>query len=86
MSRKFIEQEVSKELISQGLTQSQALSFAIKAGEYFEGSVCNSRDPFKECCDYAGDMASKAVVGFKYKSPKAKSRPRTKKPQEAFKF
>lgn len=86
MIRGFIEQEVSKELTSQGLTHSQATSFALKAGDYFEKSICNSRDPFKDCCDYAGEMAAKSIVGFKYKSPKAKSRTRAKKPQEAFKF
>ncbi len=86
MSKQFIVESVKSELMSQGLSQSSAMSFAIKAGDYFERSVCNSKDPFKECCDYAGDLASKSVSGFKYKSPKAKSRARVKKPQEAFNF
>lgn len=86
MSKQFIIESVKSELISQGLSQSSAMSFAIKAGDYFERIVCNSKDPFKDFCDYAGDLASKSVSGFKYKSPKAKSRARAKKPQEAFNF
>lgn len=86
MSREFIVKQVKDELLRQGLSDAQASSFSFKAGEFFYKSVCNSKDPFKDSCDYAGMLAQSQIKGFKYKPPKSKSRSRTKRPQEAFNF
>ena len=86
MSRDFIVKQVAIELESQGIAKCRAIKFANDAGDFFQTNVCNSKDPFKECCDYAGRNAESTIIGFKYKSPKSKSNPRRKKPQEAFVF
>lgn len=86
MSREFIEKSVKAELIKQGLQEWHAVRVAAQAADYFTSHCCNSKDPFKECCDHAGKIAAQEVAGFKYKSPKAPSARRQKRPQEAFKF
>jgi hypothetical protein len=84
--KKFIEQEVKKELIRQGLHESRAAYYGRKSSEYYQEQLCNSKDPFRDCCNYAGQLAQQENAGFKYKQPAAKRGSRSKRPQEAFKF
>lgn len=86
MSKEFISATVADYLKSLGLPHGAAQRYGIKASDYFESSVCNSRDPFKESCDFAGKMAEREVKSFKYKSPRSQVRRRNKRPQEAFNF
>lgn len=72
--------------MNQGVAEARAAHYSRMAYDYFNERICNSRDPFKDCCDYAGKMAESDILKFKYKSPKAKSTARAKKPQEAFNF
>lgn len=73
-------------LISLGYSESNSTLSAQFGWEFFERSVCNSRDPFKDACDHAGARAQTKQTDIKYKSPKAKTKPRAKKPQDAFNF
>lgn len=82
----FLIKNIEDYLVSLGMARNSARGYARKGADHFESSVCNSRDPFKESCDYAGKMAEREIKGFKYKSPKAKGTRRNKRPQEAFNF
>lgn len=86
MNLEFLTTAIKDYLVSLGLPSGAALHYAIKGAEHFKSSICNSRDPFKEACDYAGGLAQSGVVSFKYKSPKSQPVRRKKKPQEAFNF
>ncbi|CAH0528438.1 hypothetical protein CTH30272_02122 [Allocatenococcus thiocycli] len=77
---------VHEHLVSCGFSVQNSLTQAGKAWQFFQKQICNSRDPFKDACDFAGGQAVLIEPKIKYKSPKAKSKPRTKKPQEAFNF
>ena len=57
---------------------------ANKAHEYYLKSIGNSKDPYKEICDYAGKLASGMDAKFKYKSPVVKTGKRVKRPQDIF--
>lgn len=83
----FLIREVKKHLVSCGFSENNSQFQAEKVWHFFQNQICNSRDPFKECCDYAGVQAALMETGVKYVSPKAKARKRgSKRPQEAFKF
>ncbi len=84
--KEFIESNIKSHLESLGLSETLSGIYAQKGYEHYQSSVCNTRDAFKDACDHAGMLAQQNVSGFKYKPPKAKSRARTKKPQEAFNF
>lgn len=84
--KQFIVSNIKSHLISLGLTESNAQWCAEQGFIHYQKRVSNSRDPFKEACDYAGLKASERCFDFKYKPPKAKGTKRTKKPQEAFNF
>jgi hypothetical protein len=73
-------------LVSLGLDENNAEWCAMQGWNYYQKQISNSRDPFKDACDYAALRALERSLSFNYKPPKAKSRPRTKKPQEAFNF
>lgn len=61
---------------------------AVRAYKYYQTSVGNSKDAYKETCDYAGKLAEGAVgkTKFKYKSPVSKTGRRVKRPQDSFDF
>lgn len=82
----FIVREIKKQLISQGVDEANADWCANQGYAHYEKRVSNSKDPFKEACDYAGLKAEERCLKFKYRSPKAKVKRRAKKPQEAFNF
>lgn len=84
--RDFLIKEIHRYLTSLGFSESNSAICAQYGYEFYERSICNSRDPFKDSCDHAGAKAQMAQPKIKYKSPKAKSKPRTKKPQDAFNF
>lgn len=86
MNKQFIVKEVKKYLVSLGLDELTAARCAEQGGVHWLKRVANSRDPFKEACDHAGQKAMERDMKFKYKSPKAATKRRTKKPQEAFNF
>jgi len=86
MNKEFMATAIADYLKSLGLSSGVAQRYGIKGADYFETSVCNSRDPFKDSCDYAGKLAEREIKAFKYKSPKAKVKRRQKRPQEAFDF
>lgn len=79
----FIFSNVKAHLIALGLGEAQAASCARKGVEHWERAVGSSKNPFNEACDYAGMMAEQVCLGFKYKSPKATSKPRNKRPPDA---
>lgn len=82
----LIKIEIAKHLESVGFSVLTSIKAANVGLAYFNKQVCNSKDAFKESCDHAGDVAHKLQPKVKYKSPKAKSKPRYKKPPEAFNF
>ena len=84
--RETIIQGINQHLIDIGYSTSNSALSAQKGWEFFERQICNSRDPFKDSCDHAGAHAQTAQPKVKYKSPKGKTKARTKKPQEAFNF
>lgn len=84
--RSFIVNNITKHLVSLGLEEHAAIGCANKAFEFYQKKISNSRDPFKEACDFAGKLAMERNLKFKYKSPTSKRGARSKKPQEAFNF
>lgn len=82
----FIKKNIINHLISLGLDQSNAAWCAEQGIRHYEKAVGNSKNPFNDACDYAGMMASQRSLSFKYKSPKSKTKPRSKRPEEAFDF
>lgn len=84
--RNFIIQNVCEHLVCCGFSQRVSAICAQYAWEFYDRSLCNSRNPYKDCCDHAGAKAQTMQIGVKYKSPRAKSKPRSKKPQDAFNF
>lgn len=84
--RNVIVNGVKYHLLSCGFSEANSAIQSEKAWDFFQKKVCNSKDAFKDCCDYAGGCAMISEPNIKYKQPKAQSRARTKKPQEAFKF
>ena len=77
---------IKAHLVSCGLDSSNAAWCADRSVDYFKYRVCNSKDPFKECCDHAGLLAGQRSLTFKYQSPKSKAARRSKKPQEVSLF
>lgn len=86
MSKEFVIKEITKELMNQGLVESTAKYYARQAAVYYNKSVCNSKNPFKDTLDYTGKLAERDIKAFRYKPPKQKTSRRNKKPQEAFRF
>lgn len=84
--RDFLIKNISDHLQYLGLSEAVANIYALKGCDHYESSVCNSKDAFKDACDFAGSAAQNAIHGFKYKSPKAAVKRRAKKPKEAFDF
>lgn len=82
----FLIKEIYNHLVFYGFSKSVSAHCAQYGYDFFERSICNSRDPYKDACDHAGALAETKMHGVKYKSPKAKSNRRSKRPQEAFKF
>lgn len=73
-------------LVSLGLDKYNAEWCAEQALRHYKEAIGNSKNPFNEACDYAGMMASQRSLTFKCSSPKAKSKPRAKKPQGSTDF
>ncbi len=82
----IIIKNIVNHLTELGYSNNTAVSCASSAWQHFQKAICNSKDAFKDACDHAGDKAQIREPNIKYKSPKAKSTRRAKKPQEAFKF
>lgn len=82
----FIKNNIVAHLVSLGLDKHNAEWCAEQGLIHYKKKVSNSKNPFVEACDYAGMMASQRSLIFKYSSPKSKSKPRAKRPQEAFDF
>ena len=82
----FLIKQISDYLVSVGYSISVSASCAYSGWEFFDKSVCNSKDAFKDACDHAGLKAQIMQPSVKYKSPKSKTTRRAKRPQEAFKF
>lgn len=82
----FIKKNIADHLVSLGLDKYNAEWCAEQGLRHYKKAVGNGKNPFNEACDYAGMMASQRSLTFKYASPKAKSKTRAKRPQEAFDF
>lgn len=82
----YVSNKIKEYLISIGYRESVAMLSAKEGGCFFTKSCCNSKDAFKECCDFAGKIAQQKQPSIKYKQPKSPTRKRSKKPQEAFNF
>lgn len=86
--KELITNNIKQHLINCKLDVIKATKCANDAYEYYLKQVGNSKDPYKQTCDHAGQLAS-GMVGkgkFKYKSPVNKTGRRVKKPQDAFDF
>lgn len=79
----FIFSNVKRHLMSLGCPEGAATSSARKGVEHWQRAVGSSKNPFNEACDYAGMIAEQVCLGFKYKPPKAASKPRNKRPPDA---
>lgn len=84
--KELIINNVKAHLVSLKLDAFKAQQCADEAYKFYLTSVGNSKDPFKETCDYAGKLAQGKQAKFKYKSPTSKNGKRTKKVQDAFDF
>lgn len=84
--RDVVIKNIHAHLISCGFSAANSATQAGKAWQFFQKQICNSRDPYKDACDYTGGQAQLIEPKVKYKSPKAKTKARAKKPQEAFNF
>ena len=84
--KELIISSVKSHLESLKLDPFKAGICANKAHQHYLTSIGNSKDPFKDICDYAGKLGSGMDAKFKYKSPVCRSGKRTKKPQETFDF
>lgn len=82
----IITKQVEDYLLSIGFGKYNSKSQSMKCAEFYRSKLSNSKDVFKDCCDYAGSLAHTLEPNVKYKQPKSKSKPRKKKPQEAFNF
>lgn len=85
MIEKYITDKVQEYLISIGFSKTCTMMATSGVADFYRKTVCNSKDPFKECCDFAGKIAEQ-YSEIKYKSPKAKTKPRKKRPPSAFNF
>lgn len=83
---KFIHDNIKRHLIGCGLDSANAEWCAQQGVIHYKQRIGNSKNAFNEACDYAGLMAGQRSLTFKYASPKAMSKPRAKRPQEAFDF
>lgn len=77
---------IKQHLINCKLDPFKAGKCADDAYKHFLNKVGNSKDAYKETCDYAGKLASGLEPKFKYKSPVSKTGKRVKRPQSAFDF
>lgn len=82
----FVKKHIVEHLVRLGLDELTATLCAQSGVEHFKLKVSNSRDPFKDACDHAGEIAVRKNPKFKYKSPSSKRSVRQKRPQEAFTF
>jgi len=82
----FIKKNIKQHLISHGLDEANANWCAEQGFLHYQRAVDNSKNPFNDACDYAGMMAEQRSLTFKYRAPKAKVKPRKKRPEEAFDF
>lgn len=79
----FIFSNVKRHLMGLGLAEGMAASCARKGVEHWQRAIGSSKNPFNEACDYAGMIAEQVCMGFRYKSPKAPTKARSKRPPEA---
>lgn len=79
----FIFDNIKRHLMDLGLVEGVATSCARQGVEHWRRAVGSSKNPFNEACDYAGMIAGQVCLGFKYKSHKAASKPRNKRPPDA---
>lgn len=84
--KQLITKNITDHLVELGLDPFKAKQCADKAFIYYQKQIGNSKDPYKQACDHAGDLACGMVAKFKYKSPSNRSKRMTKKPQDAFDF
>lgn len=82
----FIIGNISAYLIELGFSEINSKRSAQDAFYYYSKKVSNSKDAYKDTCDFAGAKAMISEPKIKYKSQKSKANRRNKKPQEAFNF
>lgn len=85
-TREVMVKAINQHLESLGFSKAVSAKCAFDGYMHFEKKVCNSRDPYLEACNFAGEKAHVMQPSVKYKAPKKKSKPRAKKPQDAFDF
>ncbi len=52
--RDVVIKNIHAHLISCGFSAANSATQAGKAWQFFQKQICNSRDPYKDACDYAG--------------------------------
>lgn len=81
----FIKRNVTSELVKQGLDQFNATKAADEAiRHYHRSSSFSAGGAFTDCCNYAGDVASRLVEGFRYKKLKSITKRVNRRPLETF--
>lgn len=86
MNRVWMTKQIENVLIGGGLDEANARWCANQGYEYYRKTVCNSKDPLAETINYAGHLAETRSLTYKHKQAKPKSKPRAKRPPEAFNF
>lgn len=84
--RTLIITNITEHLIKCGLDEFRAKQCAAKSFTFYQKEVGNSKDPYKQACDHAGQLACGMVPKFKYKSPSNRAKRQTKRPQDVFDF
>lgn len=84
--KELIISNIKAHLIKGKLDPFKSGQCATRAYQHYLKCVGNSKDPFKQTCDHAGQLAMGMDAKFKYKSPVCKTGRRVKKPQDAFEF
>ncbi|WP_413114140.1 hypothetical protein [Thaumasiovibrio sp. DFM-14] len=84
----FIRNHIAANLSSQGLPPHCANFYAHRGVVYYQNVVSNSKDPFKDACDYAGKLAASRIASFNYQPVKQPPSRRSIKarPQSLFDF
>lgn len=81
----FIKSNVTSELVKQGLDTYNAVKAADEAvRHYHRSSSFGSGGAFADCCNHAGEIATRLVEGFKYKKLKSITKRASKRPMESF--
>lgn len=82
--RDVVIKNIHAHLISCGFSAANSATQAGKAWQFFQKQICNSRDPYKDACDYAGGASAANRAQSEIQITKGKNESASKETSRGF--